>query len=384
MKKIAFLSTSRADLGLLTSSIIQGSKIFEVSLFVYGDHASNTELMEKKNIKMHCVKDAASFNNTSDLGSYIAHLIKSVQSFLDSEIFDCAVIMGDRWEILPVAHCLLMNKIPIAHMSGGEMTYGVIDENIRHAVTKISSLHFSSTEIYAKNIRAMGEEIWRVHNVGEPGLDEIHDMSFLSLQEIDESLGIQLNNSLPTFLITVHPETRSLSNNSELSLNELFKVLVKYPNFNKVFTAPGVEEGSGLIKSQIMSFVENQPRCWLFNNMGRKLYLSMMKNAKLVVGNSSSGIIEAPSIGCSTVNIGNRQLGRVRSNSVIDCKWESRSIHEAIEIALKCGSTSSMRNPYDINCDGENTSRFIHLLNSILGSRTQQELLNKKLDYENA
>jgi GDP/UDP-N,N'-diacetylbacillosamine 2-epimerase (hydrolysing) len=223
---------------------------------------------------------------------------------------DITVVLGDRFEALAFAIASFVNRIPIAHLYGGEATEGLIDEGIRHSITKLSYLHFTSTEEYRKRVIQLGEEPERVFNVGALGIDNIKKMKLLNKDEIESKLGIKFKSK--NLLITYHPVTLK-KDESEKEFKALLNVLREMEDTLFIFTKPNADtEGRRIIKL-IEEFVkENNDKAIVFTSLGQLNYLSIMKYVDAVVGNSSSGIIEAPSLKVPTINIGDRQKGRIK------------------------------------------------------------------------
>jgi UDP-hydrolysing UDP-N-acetyl-D-glucosamine 2-epimerase len=228
---------------------------------------------------------------------------------------DILVLVGDRFEILAAACAALALRVPIAHVHGGETTEGAFDEQIRHAVTKMAHLHFAAAEPYARRIIAMGEEPWRVHVSGAPGLDNLATVPVLSRAETMAALGLTAD-AIP-LLATWHPVTLDGHDRSD-GLDGLLSALSDCAR-PIVFTAPNADDGRGSIVARIEGFCAKHPRARLHTALGTRLYFNAMRHAAVMVGNSSSGIIEAPSFALPVVNIGTRQRGRLRAANVIDC-----------------------------------------------------------------
>jgi len=242
---------------------------------------------------------------------------------------DITVILGDRSEALGAAIASMICRIPIAHISGGEATFGMIDEAARHSITKMSHLHFVSTEVYRRRVIQLGEEPRRVFNVGALGLDNIRTMELLSKEALENDLGFLFGKK--NLLVTFHPVT--LDNNAAgLQFQTLLNVLSSLKETRIIFTKANADTGGRIINAMIDRYAARQPdRCIAFASLGQLRYLSMLKYVDAVLGNSSSGIIEAPSFRIGTINIGDRQDGRIRATSVIDCK----PVHSEIMTAIK-------------------------------------------------
>ena len=245
---------------------------------------------------------------------------------------DLIVLLGDRYEILAVAQSALVGHIPIAHISGGEVTEGAIDDSVRHAVTKMAHVHFVSTSTFRDRVIQLGEQPSRVLNVGSPGLDYLHRLDLMSREELESSLGFELGDL--TFLVTYHPATLQ-ERPSEESLEELLKALDQFPEARVIFTKANADAEGRVINQRIDEYVEEEGhRARLYASLGQRRYLSALHHVDLVLGNSSSGLTEAPAVPVPTVNLGDRQKGRPRAGSVIDCKEQEDAIVEGIRKAL--------------------------------------------------
>lgn len=246
---------------------------------------------------------------------------------------DIVVILGDRYEMLSVASAALIFRIPIAHIHGGEITEGAYDDAIRHAITKLSALHFTATEEYRKNVIQMGEMPSRVYCTGAPALENILNDDILSKEELEKGLGISLGDKY--ILVTFHPVTMTPHQDIE-QIDALIMALAERPEDEKIlFTLPNSDTGGKAIKDRIESFANNNSnRVFIFESLGRKRYYAALKHCKAVVGNSSSGIIEAPLFKIPTLNIGDRQKGRIMGNTVISVDADLNSIRSGLNNAL--------------------------------------------------
>lgn len=274
---------------------------------------------------------------------------------------DILVGLGDRCELFAAVQAALPFNVPVAHISGGEVTEGVIDESIRHALTKLSHLHFVATEVYARRVIQMGEEPWRVHISGETGLDNIATMDFMAKEELERRIGMPLCPNL--LLVTFHPVRRDPAR-GVCQVESLLAALDEI-SFPTLFTYPNADAGCAPIIEAIERYVATHPTSRSARNLGRRAYCSLMRYASAVVGNSSSGIVEAASFELAAVNIGDRQRGRLSAENVVDCDDEKRSIVEAILKATspKFGeSLRGMKNPYG---DGHACERIVSVLKDI-------------------
>jgi len=251
---------------------------------------------------------------------------------LDNLSPDIVVVLGDRFEILVAVQAAMTLGIPIAHISGGEITEGVIDDRIRHAITKMSDFHFVGTEIYRKRVIQMGEQPSHVKNFGDPGLDNFNRLNLLTKKELETSINFPLGKT--SFLVTYHPLTVS-GVNSEVEMRELLYALNQFPEAQIIITKGNADAGGRVLSRMVDDYgQENPSRVFVATSLGQLRYLSALRACDVVIGNSSSGIVEAPAISKPTVNIGNRQTGRLKANSIIDCDGEQISITGAINLAL--------------------------------------------------
>lgn len=245
---------------------------------------------------------------------------------------DIVVLLGDRFEILAAAQAALVAKIPIAHIHGGETTEGAVDEAIRHSITKMAHIHFVAAEPYRRRVVQLGEDPERVINTGSPGLDHIFRSRRLSREQVEEVIGFSLDALL--FVITYHPATLSDRLIAD-ELDQLFRALLHFPSASFVFTKSNADAGGREINRAIDAFAQAHPkRARTFTALGLPRYLSTLSVADVVIGNSSSGLTEAPALNVPTVNIGDRQKGRLRAASVLDCEPVESEIVYAIRTAL--------------------------------------------------
>lgn len=272
---------------------------------------------------------------------------------------DMLVLLGDRFEILAAAQAALFARIPVAHIAGGDTTEGAFDESIRHAITKLSHLHFATNATAAERIARMGENPANVHVVGSPGLDTVRRLEPLSRAELEQSLGFRLRRR--NLLVTFHPVTLA-AQSSAAQLAELFAALAGLgDDYGIVMTLPNADtEGRALIRD-IEAFVRGRDNMRAFPSLGQRRYLSLMALVDAVVGNSSSGLYEAPTLKKPAVNIGDRQKGRLMAASVICCAPQREAIAQAIGQALQL-DCSAVRNPYG---DGHSAPRILAALKAV-------------------
>lgn len=287
-----------------------------------------------------------------------------------SEVFarlrpDLLLLLGDRFEMWAAAIAALPFKIPVAHIHGGEVTAGAMDDAIRHSITKLSHLHFVATERYGQRVQQLGEEPWRVFVVGSPAVDNLLAAPRLSREELQARLGVELEDTL---LVTFHPETLAYEQ-VEQHISALLEALDAFDN-EMIFTQPNADTGNRLILTRIREFVARRPRRYFFANLGRVLYPNLLRYVRAMVGNSSSGLIEAPTFKLPVVNIGNRQAGRIRARNVVDVGYDPAAIRAALQRVLSPqfrAALADLVNPYG---EGRAAEAIVNVLKSVeLGDR---------------
>jgi len=288
---------------------------------------------------------------------------------------DIVFLLGDRYEMMSAAIAALPLRIPLAHIHGGELTFGAIDDAIRHAITKLSHIHFAATTEYARRIRQMGEEPWRVHVTGSPAIDSIQSFDPIPKSDLDDEFGMDLRQTL---LITYHPVTLEDEKSNRDSLANLLSALSE-ANHSLLFTYPNADSQNSEIIDRIKDFVHTRPRARFVENLGHRKYHSVQKYVAAMVGNSSSGIIEAGTFQLPVVNIGIRQQGRTRGAHVIDVDTSARGILRGITQAVSPAFRRSLvgtQNPYGT---GHSAERIVSLLKST--DRGQALIMKKFIDY---
>jgi GDP/UDP-N,N'-diacetylbacillosamine 2-epimerase (hydrolysing) len=290
---------------------------------------------------------------------------------------DVVVVLGDRYEIFSAVQAAMIANIPIAHIHGGESTEGVIDEAIRHSITKMAHIHFTSTLDYKNRVIQLGEQPSSVHNVGAIGMDNIKKTKFLSRKEFEERIQFKLNKK--NLLITFHPVTLEASS-AQRQFQELLDALDTLEDTHFIFTYPNSDTNGRVIIELIHKYVvQNKCRAVSFASMGQLNYLSALRHVDAVVGNSSSGIVEAPLFNIATINIGDRQKGRVQASSVLNCKPQKNDIIKQLEKMYFFDFQTSLKNvksPYY----QENVS--INIKNCIKQMRFESILKKKFYDIK--
>lgn len=276
---------------------------------------------------------------------------------------DIIVVLGDRYEIFSAVSAAMIARIPIAHLHGGEATEGLIDEPIRHSITKMSQLHFTAAEEYRKRVIQLGENPERVFNVGGVGIDNIKKLKLLGKSELEKSIGFKFNKR--NIIVTFHPVTLE-SATAEIQFENLLGALEWLEDTGIIFTKANSDTDGRVINSMIDEYVFKNPcRTVCFASMGQLRYLSTLQFVDAVVGNSSSGLIEAPSFKIGTINIGDRQKGRIKADSVIDCKPEKSDILNAIHSIYCEEFRSKLKNIVNPYGDGGASRKIVAKLKQI-------------------
>ena len=356
MKRIGIMTGTRAEYGLLKSLMqeINKDNDLELYLIVSGMHLSPEFGMTYKEIEEDGFEINAKVEMllSSDSPAGISKSIGlGVIGFADEfqrADLDMLILLGDRYEALSAAISALVMRIPIAHLHGGELTEGAIDEGIRHSITKMSYLHFTSTEQYRSRVIQLGENPERVFYVGALGVENIKKINLMTKEELEKSIHFEIDEN--TVVVTYHPVTLENNTVEEQFLN-LLKVLDRNPKIRMIFTKANADTNGRIVNELIDKYAaQNSERACAFMSLGQKRYLSALKYCRIVIGNSSSGIIEAPSFGKPIINIGDRQKGRICADSVINCGYTQQEIQQAMETALTEefeNKARNCRNPYE-------------------------------------
>jgi GDP/UDP-N,N'-diacetylbacillosamine 2-epimerase (hydrolysing) len=275
---------------------------------------------------------------------------------------DIVVVLGDRFEIFAAASAALVAKIPIAHLHGGESTVGAFDEAMRHSITKMSQIHFVAAKAYADRVVQLGETPSKVFNVGGLGIDNIKNLNLLSLEELETSLQVELDKQ--SLLVTFHPVTLE-DETGEHQMRELLNALSELKDTSIIFTMPNADTGGRRLTKMINEYVSQNVNSRVFTSLGQLQYLSCLAHVDAMVGNSSSGLIEAPSFKKGTINIGDRQLGRLQATSVINCPPEKYAISAALEKLYSADFQTSLAqtiNPYG---EGGASLKIVEILSTV-------------------
>jgi len=356
MKRIGIMTGTRAEYGLLKPLMqeINKDNDLELYLIVSGMHLSpefgmTYQEIEEDGFEINAkVEMLLSSDSPAGISKSIGLGVIGFADEFQRADLDMLILLGDRYEALSAAICAMVMRIPIAHLHGGELTEGAIDEGIRHSITKMSYLHFTSTEQYRNRVIQLGENPERVFYVGALGVENIKKINLMTKEELERSIHFEIDEN--TVIVTYHPVTLENNTVEEQFLN-LLKVLDRNPKIRMIFTKANADTNGRIVNELIDKYAaQNSERACAFMSLGQKRYLSALKYCRIVIGNSSSGIIEAPSFGKPIINIGDRQKGRICADSVINCGYTQQEIQQAMETALTKefeNKASNCRNPYE-------------------------------------
>ena len=370
MRKICVVTSTRAEYGLLYWLLkeIKADSELKLQLIVTGMHLSPefglTYKEIEKEFKIDKKIEILSSSHTSlDICAEMARVYEKFAPALAELKPDILVLLGDRYEIFGVAGVASIMQIPIAHIHGGETTQGAFDEAFRHSITKMSHIHFAATNEYANRIIQLGEDPSRVFNVGGPGIENIKKLNLLNKDEFEKSIKFKL--AKKNILITFHPVTLENSSARE-QFNELLNALDELEETNFIFTKANSDTDGDVINKMIDEYVsENPQKAVAFVSLEQLRYLSAIKFVDIVLGNSSSGLLEVPSFKKATINIGDRQKGRARASSVIDVRPVKEEILAAIKRAYSKEFEQTLKdtiNPYD---GGNPSKKMVKILKEI-------------------
>ena len=371
-RRIAAITTSRADYGHLYWPLrdLADNDDVDLKLIVLGSHLSpefghTVQEIEKDGFEI-AARIECLLSSDSDVGmaKTIGNATLSLADLLGHMRPDLLLLIADRYEMLAPASVALALRIPIAHIEGGEISEGAIDDAVRNALTKMSHVHFTSTEEARRRVIAMGEEEWRVHRAGAPSLDHLRRTELLTKDQIERHLRLNLNG--PTVLVSYHPVT--IAEDTLEEADALFAALETLPD-QLIFCYPNADAGSRSLIDRTRAFLERRKAGWVFTNLDPRVYWSLLRHVDILVGNSSSGIMESASFALPTVNVGIRQQGRERALNVLDAEPRVESIVNATRKAQSPEfkkSLEGMSNPYG---DGHASERIVQVLTNAPPSR---------------
>lgn len=372
MYNIAYVTSSRADYGIVRNylKLLNNDKNINLEILVTGSlleekYGLGFHLIEEDGLNItHKIKVEQKDTSNQSIINNMAETLKLFGECFTINKYDLVIILGDRYEMLSVAISAAMNRIKLLHLHGGEITLGNYDEFIRHSITKMSMYHFTSTDAYRNRVIQLGESPNRVYNIGAMGSEncrniDMHNVDISKFPFIDS----------PFFVILFHPET--LTNNSpDKQIKTLLETIKSYiDKYYFVFIGTNSDTGSDTIRNAINIFVKKQPKAFYFENLHPDAYHYLLKNSIALVGNSSSGIIEAPSLGCYTINIGDRQKGRIKGTSIIDTECTINDIINSLNRVINLPKKDFFENPY------------YQVKSSQKAYMITKEILNQKDDY---
>lgn len=383
-KSICIVTGTRAEYGLLSPIIKQliATNSFELKIVATGMHLSEDFGFTYKEIEADGISIDAkidvlqSDDSNKAMSKAIGIGVIGFAEYFDKNQPDMVVVLGDRFEIFAAAIAAAVACIPIAHLYGGETTEGAVDEFFRHSITKMSYLHFTSTEQYRQRVINMGEAPDRVFNVGATGVENILSMPLMTKDELTQSIGFDLNS--PYALVTFHPVTLE-KNTATKHIEDLLSALDETNGLNYIFTKANADANGRAINKKIDAYCEEKGNAIAFTSMGVLRYLSAMKYCEMVIGNSSSGIMETPSFKKPTINIGDRQKGRICAKSVISCEPEKHVIINSIDKARSQQFLQEIANQITPYGDGETSEKIVAVIKDFLDN---DKINHKKSFYD--
>jgi len=340
MLKVSVVTATRAEYGILKPLIkkLDCDDDIELQLVATGTHLSQkygftvSEICDDNFKIFKRIPILEDGNSSYDISVTMANALKGFAEYFRDNHPDLVIILGDRTEMLAIASAAMNERVPICHIHGGEVTEGAVDECVRHAITKMSYMHFASTENYKNRIIQLGEQPENVYNSGALSVENILNTNLLSKDELLSELDIPSGAEYAA--VTFHPVTLE-ENSYEWQIESLYKAMCSFENMYYIVTKSNADAGGELINQKIEEYSEKDSHIRVVSSLGMKKYLSAVKHAEFVLGNSSSGVIEAPTIGTPTVNVGDRQRGRLMPETVISCSNEAGDIITAINNTLQ-------------------------------------------------
>lgn len=338
MRNLLIVTGSRSEYGLLRNLLIEvkRSKTINSFLIVTGTHLSKKYGSTLNEIKKDKIKIDTKLNlkftknENKDMRENSLSIIDKVSQILLKKNIDMCILLGDRYEVFSSAVACILNDVKIAHVHGGELSEGSKDDVFRHSITKMSNLHFVATSEYKKRVLQLGEESKFVFNVGALCNDTIRKVKFLNKKKFLKKYNLKFDRTL---LICCHPEI--LKKQNRILINNLLNILKNKKNINIIFTYPNSDPGSDYIIERFKKFIKENENSKIYKSLGHELFLQFLKNSDCIIGNSSSGIIEAPLLGTPSINIGDRQKGRLLSKTVFQCSNQVNKIKNLINMTLK-------------------------------------------------
>ena len=389
-RKICVITSSRADYGLLRWIMqdIRENPDLTLQVIATGMHLSDNFGLTLKEIEQDGftidskVEILSGDDSQLGIAESMSRGLIGVAKALHALKPDLVLALGDRFEIFASVSAAMVAKIPVAHLHGGEKTVGAYDDSFRHAITKMSHLHFVATEEYRKRVIQLGENPSSVFIVGGVGIDSINNLKLLSKSELEKELNISFYEK--SLLITFHPETLAKSSPAN-QIQELLSALKDQENTTFIFTMPNADTGGREISNMIKDFVAENPNAYAFTSLGQLKYFSCIKAVDAVVGNSSSGLLEVPTFKKATINIGDRQKGRLQAKSVINCDPDKKSLLESLDRIYSVTFKDSLKttiNPYGI---GGASAKIVEIISEIpLEQMVNKNFYDLEFDHDNS
>lgn len=365
--KIGVVTTTRAEYGLLKPLIkkINENSDTELNLIVTGTH-----LLEEFGYTVNYIEEDGfpitlkipikiCSDNSVSISQTMGRYFMGFSGVFEKLKLDFVVVLGDRYELIPICYCAANAKTPIAHISGGEITEGAIDDTVRHCVTKLSYLHFPACEVYRRRIIQLGEAPERVFNVGDIGVENIRTMKLVSEKVLRKQLAI--NSGSPYFTVIFHPVTLD-EMRPEAQIQELLSAIEEFDDIQFVIMKANADSGGKIINDIIERFVCKHDNCKLFSSLRIADFLALQKYSLGLIGNSSSGIVETPCFGIPTINIGDRQKGRLFADSIIACEIKKSEIIKAVKLAMTDEFREQAENTFNPYGSGETSSEILYYI----------------------
>lgn len=386
MKKVGVVTTSRADFGLLYPIIkkLDESEFFETTVIATGTHlikeyGNTIKYVEKKCIRVDKIDLFMPNIDKFTLIKSIGIGFMSFSEYFKNHNFDCIIVLGDRTELIVPVYSSMICDIPIIHIFGGDSidNYVTYDNNVRHAITKLANIHFTATKEHAERIMKLGEERWRVFNVGSPAIDYIYNCNYLDKQKLKIKFS-KINLSKPYCVLTFHPVPTEIDK-IKRQINSIIESLNE-SDIQVICTKPNNDLGYEYILETIEKENANNSRFLLVNSISQEEYYSIVKYSEFMIGNSSSGLLESSSFKIPSINVGTRQLGRIKSGNIIDVSYNKSDIIKAIH---KCRYDTLFRDLCktcsNLYGDGHASCKIVEILNNLLDNK--KKLLIKKITY---
>lgn len=361
--RVALLTSSRADYSIYRPLIakLHADPFFKLSIVAFGTHSSEKfgttfqEIINDGFTVSHLIEFNQPSDSPGDISRNMAYTMESFTKIWETESFDWLIALGDRYEMFAAVFSAIPFSIKVAHISGGEITLGAIDNVFRDSITAAATLHFASTDVYAKRIKQLKNTDQGIHNVGALSLDNLLQLQLLSIDDFENKFGIPL--SAPTILITVHPETVDYQSN-EVYIKEVQKALLQLDSHQLLITMPNADTFGHVIREHWHQLKKERDGVFLFENLGTIGYLSAMKWCSFMIGNTSSGFVEAAMFPKWVVNLGNRQKGRIETPNILTVPFSADKILEAVDRIRLANQPAPIR----IYGDGQAASKIVHIL----------------------